>query len=215
MKILLSGENGPIEAVYHSSKENNRKIAIVFHDHPLTGASMNDKATYTLFHTFAENGFNVIRTNYRSVGTSRGPFTNGDGEICDGANILDWMQKNNEMSEEVWISGIGFGAWICFQLLMRRPDITNFVTVSPAIKKYDYSFVNSAPCTGLVINNQISDDVKDDYTKNFVQLINKSELSKKTSYKLIKNCDDKYTNHLKDLYEIMSLFIMKNTHKYD
>ncbi len=215
MRVLLNGENGQIESVYHIKKENNRKIAIVFHDHPSYGSHMNDKATYTLFHTFAENGFNVIRANYRGVGTSRGPFSNGDGEICDGANILDWMQKNNELAEEIWISGIGFGAWICFQLLMRRPDVTNFIVVSPNVKKYDYSFVNSSPCPGLIINNQNSDNVKDDYAKGFSQLINKSILSEKVIYKLIKNCDEKYTNHLRELYEIMSLFIMKHTHKFD
>ena len=214
MRVLLNGENGQIESIYHVNQENNHKIAVVFHDHPSTGSNMNDKATYTLFHTFAENGFNVIRANYRGVGASRGPFSNGDGEICDSANILDWMQKNNELAEEVWVSGIGFGAWICFQLLMRRPDITNFAVLSPNVKKYDYSFVNSAPCAGLIVNNQIN-DAKDDYAKGFSQLINKSILSKKVIYKLIKDCDDKYTNHLKELYETMSLFIMKNTRKFD
>ncbi len=176
---------------------------------------MNDKATYTIFHTFAENGFNVIRANYRGVGTSRGPFTNGEGEICDGANILDWMQKNNEFAEEVWVAGIGFGAWLCFQLLMRRPDITNFVAISPMVKKYDYTFVNSTPCQGIIINNHASEDTKDDGARGFVNFLNKAENSEQIVYKIVKECDNKYTGHLKDLYEFASLYVMKHTRKFD
>lgn len=215
MKILLNGENGQIEASYHRAKETNKKIAVVFHDHPSANGSMNEKVNYTIFHTFATNGFNVIRANYRGIGNSRGPFTNGEGELCDGANILDWLEKNNEFAEETWVAGIGFGAWICFQLLMRRPDITNFAVVSPNIKKYDYSFVNSTPCKGIIVNNISPGETKDDGTKQFVSNLNKSENSEQITLKMMNGTDSKYENRLKELYGHLSLYVMKHTHKFD
>lgn len=38
------------------------------------------------------------------------------------------------------------------QLLMRRPEITGFVSVSPPANMYDFSFLAPCPSSGLVIN---------------------------------------------------------------
>ena len=47
--------------------------------------------------------------------------------------------------------GFSFGAWIAMQLLMRRPEIMGFVSISPPANNYDFSFL--APCTasGLIV----------------------------------------------------------------
>ena len=38
------------------------------------------------------------------------------------------------------------------QLLMRRPEITGFVSVSPPANMYDFSFLAPCPSSGLMIN---------------------------------------------------------------
>jgi alpha/beta superfamily hydrolase len=38
------------------------------------------------------------------------------------------------------------------QLLMRRPEITGFVSVAPPANMYDFSFLAPCPASGLVIN---------------------------------------------------------------
>jgi len=38
------------------------------------------------------------------------------------------------------------------QLLMRRPEITGFVSVSPPANMYDFSFLAPCPASGLIIN---------------------------------------------------------------
>lgn len=38
------------------------------------------------------------------------------------------------------------------QLLMRRPEITGFVSVSPPANMYDFSFLAPCPASGLMIN---------------------------------------------------------------
>jgi alpha/beta superfamily hydrolase len=38
------------------------------------------------------------------------------------------------------------------QLLMRRPEITGFISVSPPANMYDFSFLAPCPASGLVIN---------------------------------------------------------------
>ena len=58
----------------------------------------------------------------------------------------------NQNSKHCWVAGFSFGAWIGMQLLMRRPEITGFVSVSPPANMYDFSFLAPCPASGLVIN---------------------------------------------------------------
>ena len=38
------------------------------------------------------------------------------------------------------------------QLLMRRPEITGFISVAPPANLYDFSFLAPCPASGLIIN---------------------------------------------------------------
>jgi alpha/beta superfamily hydrolase len=38
------------------------------------------------------------------------------------------------------------------QLLMRRPEVTGFISVAPPANMYDFSFLAPCPASGLIIN---------------------------------------------------------------
>ena len=38
------------------------------------------------------------------------------------------------------------------QLLMRRPEITGFISVAPPANMYDFSFLAPCPASGLIVN---------------------------------------------------------------
>ena len=44
-----------------------------------------------------------------------------------------------------------FGSLICMQLIMRRPEVNNFIAVSPQPNVYDFSFLAPCPTSGQVI----------------------------------------------------------------
>ena len=50
-----------------------------------------------MYNIFLENGFSVIKINFRGVGKSDGVFDNGQGELSDAAAALDWIE------ERIWI----------------------------------------------------------------------------------------------------------------
>jgi uncharacterized protein len=58
----------------------------------------------------------------------------------------------NQNSKHCWVAGFSFGAWIGMQLLMRRPEITGFISVAPPANMYDFSFLAPCPSSGLIIN---------------------------------------------------------------
>lgn len=212
MEINISGAGGRIQAVYHKSNQVGAPIAVIFHDAPQNGGNMNEKVAYTLFYTFAKNGFNVLRFNFRGIGNTQGVFENGEAELTDASTIVDWIQDQNEESNEFWLAGVGFGAWIAMQILMRRIEITGFVSVSPNVKKYDFSFFNPAPCDGLIIGAENDTSINEEQLKAFVSSVNKQK-SAKLDFANIKNANHNYEGKLKDLFQTIQSYINKRLPK--
>lgn len=151
-EVIFNGPAGRIEARYHHSKAQGSPIAILLHPHPSFGGTMNNPIVHSLYYMYAQRGFSVLRFNFRGVGRSQGLFENGAGELSDAASALDWLQAHNREAKICWIAGVSFGAWISMQLLMRRPEISGFISVAPLAKHYDFSFLAPCPASGLFVN---------------------------------------------------------------
>jgi len=154
-EVIINGPVGRLEARYHHEESAERPIALILHPHPQFGGTMNNQLVYHLYYTFVERGFSVLRFNFRGVGRSQGLFDNGPGELSDAASALDWLQSINPDPRACWITGVSFGTWISMQLLMRRPEISGFISVAPPANLYDYSFLAPCPSSGLMINGDI------------------------------------------------------------
>ncbi len=151
-EVIFNGPAGRIEGRYHHRKEPGSPIAIILHPHPQFGGTMNNPIVHSLYYMFAKRGFSVLRFNFRGVGRSQGLFDNGAGELSDAAAALDWLQSFNREARICWIAGISFGSWISMQLLMRRPEISGFISIAPLAKHYDFSFLAPCPASGLFVN---------------------------------------------------------------
>jgi alpha/beta superfamily hydrolase len=153
-EVIFNGPAGRLEARYHHAKPAGSPVAILLHPHSTFGGTMNNPIVHSLYHMFANRGFSVLRFNFRGVGRSQGTFENGAGELSDAASALDWLQSYNREANICWIAGVSFGAWISMQLLMRRPEISGFISVAPLAKHYDFSFLAPCPASGLFINGE-------------------------------------------------------------
>ena len=150
-EVIMNGPEGRLEGRYNQNTEPNSPIALLLHPHPQHGGTMNNKVVYQLYQCFQRKGFSVLRFNFRGVGRSQGKFDRGEGELSDAAAALDWLQTWNPNAPQCWIAGFSFGAWIGMQLLMRRPEISGFISVSPPANIYDFSFLAPCPSSGLMI----------------------------------------------------------------
>ena len=150
-EIFIPGPCGRIQAKYFKSKEQGAPVALVLQPHPQYGGTMNNRIVYETYNCFYKNKFSVIRINFRGVKKSDGVFDNGQGELSDAAAALDWIEKENPGYNQCWVSGFSFGALICMQLIMRRPEVNNFIAISPQPNVYDFSFLAPCPTSGQVV----------------------------------------------------------------
>ena len=205
-EVIFPGPEGRIEARYHHGKEPNAPIAIILHPHPANGGTMNNKVVFNLFRTFAEQGFNVLRFNFRGVGRSEGRFDNGEGELSDAAAALDWLQAQNPNANNCWVAGFSFGAWISMQLLMRRPEIDGFVSISPPANLYDFNFLAPCPVSGQIIQGTQDTIVPQPAVDTLVAKL-RNQRGIKIDYQLIEGADHFFTDSIPDITKRTSIYL--------
>ena len=192
--LLLSGPEGKIEAKYNHNKEDKSPIVLILHPDPSRGGTMNTKIVFQLYKLFINNGFSTIRFNFRGVGKSEGIFDNGDGELSDAAGVLDLLERYNPNSKICWVAGFSFGAWVAMQLLMRRPEISGFVCVSPPANLRDFSFLAPCPSSGLIVHGDKDYIASHDSTKILSEKLQKQK-KVEIVFKSIKGADHFYENY--------------------
>ena len=150
-EIFIPGPCGRIQAKYFKSNKQGAPVALVLQPHPQYGGTMNNRIVYETYNCFYKNNFSVMRINFRGVDKSDGIFDNGQGELSDAAAALDWIERENPGYSQCWVSGFSFGALICMQLIMRRPEVNKFITISPQPNLYDFTFLSPCPISGIII----------------------------------------------------------------
>ena len=196
-KIYLEGSAGKLEAMYHRAENSKAPTALILHPNPLYGGTMNNKITYHIYKAFVNTNCSVLRMNFRGVGNSEGRFDNGVGELEDVNIALDWLREQNQQASHHWIAGFSFGAYIAMQSLMRRPEIENFILVSPSVSRYGYSFFSPCPASGLIIQGSEDKISKPTETTKFVAMCNKQK-GINIEYDLIEGTDHFYNNCIDD-----------------
>jgi hypothetical protein len=97
------------------------------------------------------------------------------------------------------------------QLLMRRPEITGFISVSPPANMYDFSFLAPCPSSGLIINGT-ADRVAP--PKDTTSLVNKLHEQKgiKITHTQIEGADHFFKDeeaHMKPMISTVSDYVKR------
>ncbi len=209
-EVFINGPDGKLEAKYIQSKRENAPIALILHPHPEYGGTMNNRVVYNAYHTFLKNGFSVCRFNFRGVGKSEGKFENGLGELADAAAALDFVQRSNPNSNESWVIGFSFGALICMQLLMRRPEIFRFVAISPQPNIFDFNFLAPCPTSGLIVYGNGDQLVpKESMQQLKTKLINQKNIT--VEFDEIKNANHSFVNLDAEFNNSLNNYIQKES----
>src|SRR5690606_6698481 len=92
------------EDLYHHKPAGDRPTPLMLLPLPQLGGTSNNQVVYSLYYTFAQRGFFVLRFNFRVVGRSQGFWDGGPGELADAASALDWLQMVKPDAKYCWIA---------------------------------------------------------------------------------------------------------------
>ncbi len=149
-----------------------------------------------------------MRFNFRGVGRSQGRYDGGIGEISDAAAALDWMQMVNPNSGGLWIAGYSFGAFVGMQLLMRRPEISGWISVAPPANHYDFGFLAPCPCGGLLLHGDADELVPEPAVRKLVDKLN-TQKGVTVDYRVYAGADHVFANHAEQVSDAVEDYVGK------
>ncbi len=205
-EVNINGPDGRLEGRYMPGKADKAPIALVLHPHPEHGGTMNNRVVYALYQSFVERGFSTLRFNFRGVGRSEGMYDRGEGELSDAASALDWLQTYNSEAPICWIGGFSFGAWIGMQLLMRRPEVSGFLSVAPPANTLDFSFLAPCPTSGLMVQGSADHLVPTDSVKELIVKLT-TQKSITIDYKQVRGANHFFSDHLDEMMKAVDAYL--------
>jgi hypothetical protein len=92
------------------------------------------------------------------------------------------------------------------QLLMRRPEIDGFISISPPANSYDFTFLAPCPSSGLIVHGSRDTMVPEASVAKLATKLS-SQRNIKVSYKKIESADHFYNDQLEDLSDIVGNYL--------
>ena len=123
---------------------------------------------------------------------------------------MDWIERQNLDYSQCWVSGFSFGSLICMQLIMRRPEVNHFISVSPQPNVYDFSFLAPCPTSGQIIHSE-NDELVTKESMNELDNRIKSQKGVEVKFAKIKNSNHFFKNKEKELTQEIEQYIKEKT----
>lgn len=150
-RLRIAGPAGELECALDAPAEGSpaRGLAVICHPHPLHGGTMDNKVVQTLARACVQLGWRTVRFNFRGVGTSRGAWDEGRGEVEDALAVIAACRQGEE---PLLLGGFSFGGYVASQAAQRvAPAPKHLVLVGPATSRFD---VAQVPAGTLVVHGE-------------------------------------------------------------
>ncbi|MFK8039820.1 MAG: alpha/beta hydrolase [Rickettsiaceae bacterium] len=212
-KVFLNGQVGRIEGFYSHSRAE-APLALLLHPHPEYHSVVDSDVMNNIYDILFNHGYNTLKINFRGIGLSEGSFDCGTGEMIDAATALDWLQAHNQNSGRILVVGLSFGAWIAMQLIMRRPEINDFIAISPPVDNYDFSFLSPCPISGMFVRGSNDSVVLEESVLRVIEKLQKqSNIS--IEYQFVRGADHFFRGKVKKLGNIVQEYITSHSPNKD
>ena len=180
MEVTIRSSVGKLEAFYHHSKNADAPTAIVVNTLPPEEVAFIP-AVDLIYDIFVKRDFSVLKFNFSNTSdivyeTKKKNFTEKQVSYTEKkllylTSIIDWLHSKNIDCRSFWLIAFGISAYYGLQLVMRRPEIENYMLISPMLppdkalpkpsdeeKKKPWNFLNPCSASGAIFRGE--DDVE-------------------------------------------------------
>ena len=131
------GPAGRLESILKFDETQAPKaLAVVCHPHPLFQGTMHNKVVFAVAEAFFGLQCEVLRFNFRGVGSSAGTHSQGRGELEDALAAVKYL-RDRRPGLPCHIAGFSFGAWIAIEAFRSDAHLASLTTVAPPFKYFD------------------------------------------------------------------------------
>ncbi len=210
MKVSIKSSCGYLDGMFSPSKSgDNKNLALLLHPHPQYDGNMHNKVVFTMYKAFKEQDFATLRFNFRGVGASEGSYDDGVGELIDSTSAIDWLVEHYPDFDRIWVAGFSFGAYMALQLMMRRLEVSKFISIGTPVTMFDIYFAYPATVDGMFIHGEKDEIISLKKADKAIKKIVRSK-DRDIKYEIIKDASHFFDDKLDKLDKILQKYIASN-----
>jgi alpha/beta superfamily hydrolase len=191
--------------------QENRKGILLIGANPQWKGSENNRILNDMFYSLVdEKKYCVMKILFRSYESEL--FRKCEYQdiryIRDASVAVDYFFSKFSCVKFFVVMGYSWGASIAFNILMRRPEISSFVLISPtlSLKNCDFlSFLSVFKTTGLIVHGENDQITSVNTLLNYVKLLQSKKMN--ITHHILPNTDHYYNNGIEKLLEHFNNFI--------
>ncbi|MCI0387921.1 MAG: alpha/beta fold hydrolase [Acidobacteria bacterium] len=150
--LFIPAPHGQLEAIYRPGSDHAERVALVLHPHPQYGGTMHNKVVFRSAKALQETGFEILRFNFRGVGSSTGEFDDGRGECEDAVTALDYLLDSQPHSREVIMAGFSFGSIVGLRVGCIDARVHRMIAIAIPARLGNLDFLSECPKPKLFIH---------------------------------------------------------------
>lgn len=131
--VVIKTPHGNVKGKYFKSENESMPVAMILPPHPYSQITMDNVLIYNIFHVFKDSGFSVLRIDFPEhpifQDVKRIKSVDLMFNITDA--MLNWLSARHIEASHYWLCGFSMSCSVVFSMISRRPDIENFVAISP------------------------------------------------------------------------------------
>ena len=127
-QLTLGTADGETLEARWKSPQDPRGAIVFCHPHPLEGGSMKAPLMVSVTNRLVENGFSVLRFNFRGTGESTGTHDHGEAELIDVGAAFEEARRKELV---VGLGGWSFGAAVALRWLADQAGEIPYVGLAP------------------------------------------------------------------------------------
>lgn len=169
--IIFRGPSCKLRGRFYQDKNNNSPIAVVLYPE-----SKNDEmpeVVKSAINVLLDNHFSVFAFNFKRIDNHiTDPNQKKEQELFEVIAVLNWINDKYNDHRLLWLFSFFSASLTGLQLVMRRPEITEYILFSPPVKVKDFTFIVPCSSAGLIIYES---DLSNSVDEIMEKLLNKSD----------------------------------------
>lgn len=148
--IIFKGPSSKLSGKYY--KSNNSTTPIVLILYPESKDNTIPPAIESVISILKRNNFSIFVFNFKRISDKIfDPSEKKEEEVLDVIAVLNWINEKHNEGKILWLFSFFSACWTGLQIVMRRPEISDYILFSPSTKIKDFSFIVPCSAAGLII----------------------------------------------------------------
>lgn len=202
-EVIFKGPNCKLKGLHYQDKNPQSPVVLVLY--PESKSDTIPEAVKSVISLLLDNNFSVFAFNFKRINNPLADQNQKrEAELFEVISALNWINEKHRESRILWVFSFFAACSTGLQVVMRRPEITDYILFSPPAKFRDLTFVVPCSSVGLIVYETNLPNSVDDIVE---KLSNKSDSCIDTMP--IDNANIEQNKNIQPMLEMIDEYIKK------